>query len=552
MRILKGAALGFFGFLLSLAVIIFMVANLINGTVLSPDFITNEIDKIEFGPRIVNYANEEFDDDDGFPPEVRDALFTAIIDTEPVIKEALNTGINSIGAYLRGETDDPALSEVLSDTFFNSQFLQSVLAEVEVATLASTAIEERIPDDYAPAILDAITENEERIKSQLAAASQPVFDYLLSQTDTIDLLGTLRETVLTTDFVVTLLDGLDIASISSSFLSDELVAGLSAEMQFVSGALDEAVAALEPTIKSAVAEAGDQLLDYLTGASTTVRVEVSMAPVLNNLDDILVPAFLESAPPEWDLLSQSEQDSFLDNTISKVRDLIPASFTIDETIIGRDLPDRVRDGVNEVESALSEVRSEIAMALDDVEVQIDEPIPGFPIEASPRDIIGWFLDGYLILIALIAVLALAIIAIHHEVKGASRQLGIIALICGIIGAGVAFAASKFGITFAMEQIGEIPAAFADLPEMLLNDLLGPLRTVGYGLVGGGLVLIAVSLIYPRLRSRDAADAALPYEEPEPPVEEPELPAEEPEQPTEEPEPPAEEPEPPTEEPEQSA
>ncbi|MEE8354082.1 MAG: hypothetical protein V3S10_06450, partial [Dehalococcoidales bacterium] len=209
MAVLKGAALGFFGFILFLAVIIFMVANTVNGTVLSPSFITTEINKIEVGPRIVDFVSENLDDDDSFPPAARDALFSAIIDTEPVIKEALNAGINSIADYLRGETDDPALAGVLANTFFNAGFLQTVLAEVDVATLASAVIEEAIPGDYSAAILNAITENEERIKSQLAAASQPVFDYLLSRTATIDLLGILRETVLTSDFILTLLDGLD-------------------------------------------------------------------------------------------------------------------------------------------------------------------------------------------------------------------------------------------------------------------------------------------------------------------------------------------------------
>ena len=527
MGLLKGAALGFFGFLLFVAVIVFMVANTVNGTVLSPDFITAEVDKIEFGRMIVDYAGEDLVDDD-FPPAARDALFSAIIDTEPVIKQALNAGINSIADYLRGETDDPALSGVLANTFFNSRFLQSVLAEVDVATLASAMIEDTIEDESSSAILDALADNDERLKAQVAAASQPVFDYLLSRTATIDLLSILRETVLTTDFVLPLLDGLDIASISSSFLSDQLVSGLPADLGFLTDSLDEAVAALAPAIKSAVAAASEQLVDYITGASPTLRVEVSLGSVLDDLDATMREGFLSVVPTEWGGLPQSQQDSVLDDLIAQARELIPVSFTIDETMIGSDLPDQIRDGVTEAETTLSELRADIATAIDDLETEMEDP----------RTWIGWFLSGYIGLIALLLVLILAIVGLHREVKGATRQLGITALICGIVGAVGVFIGNNY--VAAQMNILDIPLAMADLPEIIINDVLAPFRGISYGLVGGGLVLIAVSLVYPRLRARDGAEVAAA--EPGPPAESGPLaesgPPAEPKPPAE-PEPPAE-------------
>ncbi len=503
MGVLKGAALGLFGFLLFLAVIVFMFANTVNGTVLSPDFITAEINKIEIGPRIVDYAGESLVDDEDFPPAARDALFSAIIDTEPVIKEALNAGINSIGDYLRGETDDPALSEVLANTFFNGRFVQSVLANVNVATLASASIEDAIPAEFSAAILSAIAENDELIKSQLAAASQPVFDYLLSRTDTIDLSSILRETVLTTDFILPLLDGLDIASISSSFLSEELLGGIPADMAFLDDSLEVAVAALTPAIKSAIAEAGDQLLDYIMGVSPTLRVEVSLAPVLEDLEATMRRTFLAAVPDQWGQLVQSVQDSFLDDLVSDARELIPVSFTIDETMIGGDLPGQVREGLAEAETALRDMRFDISNQIAEIEAGMD----------VPRTYIGWFLSGYLGLIALLAVVILAIIGLHREVKGATRQLGTTALICGIVGAVGVFIGDNY--VAARMNVLDIPLAMADLPKMLLDDIVSPFRVISYGLVGGGLALIAVSLIYPRFRARDVTDEAPPASDPEP-------------------------------------
>ncbi len=503
MGILKGAALGFFGFLLFLALIIFMVANTINGTVLSPDFITAEVDKIEIGPRVVDFAGDELVSDD-FPPAARDALFSAIIATEPVIKQALNAGINSIADYLRGETDDPALSGMLSNTFFNARFLQTVLAEVDVATLASATIEDVIPGDYSEAILGAITENDERIKAQLTAASQPVFDYLLSQTSTIDLMSILRETVLTTDFVLPLLDELDVVSIVSSLIEEDVRDALPDALEFLAAGLDEALGLFEEDIRNILASNIDQILDYITGTSSTIRVELSLAQLLDFIPGLGA--------------------------------YIPESFTIDETMIGSDLPDQIRDGVTEAETTLGELRADIATAIADFETGTEDP----------RTWIGWFLDGYIGLIALLAVVLLAIVGIHREVKGATRQLGITALVGGIVGVVTVFIGDNFFT--AQMNVLDIPLAMDDLPEILFNDVLSPFRTLSYGLVGGGLVLIAVSLIYPRLRARDTAEVAAAGSEP--PVE-PESPAQ-PEPLTEEPEPLAEEPEPPAEEPKPSA
>ncbi len=509
MGVLKGAALGFFGFLLFMAMIVFMVANTVNGTVLSPNFITAEISKIEIGPRIVDFVGEDLTGDD-FPPTARDALFAAIIETEPVIKQALNAGINSIGSYFRGEIEDPALSEVLASTFINSRFVQSMLAEVDVATLASAMIEDVMSAEYSGPILDALAENDERLKAQLVTASQPIFDYLLSRTASIDLLGILRETVLTTDFILPLLDGLDIASISSSFLSDQLVGGLPAELEFLNDSLDDAVAALTPAIKSAVAAAGDQMIEYMTGASQTVRVEVSLVSVLDDLEATMREAFLAAVPEQWRQMPQSQQDQLLDDFVAQARDLIPTSFTIDEMMIGSDLPNQIRDGLTEAETSLGEVRAEIATTIADFETQMEDP----------KTYIGWFLAGYMGLIALLIVVILAIVGLHREVKGATRQLGMTALICGIAGVVAVIIGGNF-VTAEMNVL-EIPRAMADLPEILLNDLLAPFRAISYGLVSGGVVLIAVSLVYPRYRARRASDGAPPAEEapPPPPAEQP--------------------------------
>ncbi len=323
-----------------------------------------------------------------------------------------------------------------------------------------------------------------------------------AQCSAIDLLSILRETVLTTDFILPLLNELDIASISSSFLSDQLKTGLTADLEFLSDSLDEAVAALAPAIKNAVAEAGNQLIDHITGISPTLRAEVSLAPVLDDLEDTMRQAFLDAVPTQWDELPQAQQDQLLDDFVTQVRNLIPTSFTIDETMIGSDLPDQIGDGLDKAETTLSKLRDDIAEDLAGIEDGLEEP----------RTYIGWFLGGYLGLIGLLAVLILAIVGLHRKVKESTRQLGTTALICGIVGVIAIFAGDSFFT--GLSNVLDIPQALADIPGILITDILAPFRTISYGLVGGGVVLIAVSLIYPRLRARDVANGAPSASDPE--------------------------------------
>jgi heme/copper-type cytochrome/quinol oxidase subunit 3 len=84
------------------------------------------------------------------------------------------------------------------------------------------------------------------------------------------------------------------------------------------------------------------------------------------------------------------------------------------------------------------------------------------------------------------------------VKDSSRNLGIVFFIFGA----VAFAAVLIAKFFALQQIAtaNIPEALNNVPGILLNDVISPLRLVSLICLIGGILLIATSLIYPRLKS----------------------------------------------------
>ena len=115
---------------------------------------------------------------------------------------------------------------------------------------------------------------------------------------------------------------------------------------------------------------------------------------------------------------------------------------------------------------------------------------------------GYFRLGYVCLIALIIVLILGIILLCRNVKGACRNLGIVFFIYGA-GALAVVLITKY---FALQKLAEanIPQALNNIPVILLNDVLSPLRLVSLVCLIGGILLIATSLIYPRLKQAKTA------------------------------------------------
>ena len=487
MGIVKGLALGLFGFLLFLSLIILGPGHTVNSTALSPDFIGAEIDKIRVSSIVSDVLSEQLaEDEDAFPEELETAIVRTVYEIEPVVKEQLKSAIRSVGDYLRGKKDDPELALVMGDTFLNATFVGAVLDKVDITDIAEKAVTEELPDEFADAALSVVSRHEAELKTRVAAATDPIFAYVLGKTDRVDLATVLRDTLLSTEFVIDLLTELDVASLSSDFLREIIADNLPEEVDIPDDRLDEAIAALEPAINEAMTAATDPVLDYLLGQATTLSVAVSLDTVMEDVEDILREAFLDSAPAG---LSQSERDRLLDEFLSEATAAIPSTVELDETVFGSDITNQITDALADAEDGLTEARNEIAEAIREAEETLEEP----------RLYVGYFLSGYMVLLALIAVCVLAIIALHRQVRGATRQLGITALTCGIL----EFAVVLLGRNFAVAKLAEvdIPQAVQGLPELLINDVTAPLQTLSIGLIAVGVILIAVSIVYPRMRQK---------------------------------------------------
>ncbi len=494
MQAIKVIGLSLLSFLLFVSLVIFSVAFMVNGTALNPKFITKEINRIDVSSIAIEIMEEEFEDDADFSEELKTALYDTIEETEPVIKSALNEAILSVGNYLRGKTDEPELAQVLSDTFLNGVFVADLLAAVDIPAVVEASIDtDEIDEELLASIIDTVSEIEPELKEQAAAASGPIFDYLLAETDSIDLKQTLRDTLLSTDFTTSLIDNLDISPLVSDFLEDNISDIIPGDLDFITDELDDTIAAIEPTLKQALSNNTDDILDYLLGETSTMSVVISLEPVRDNLEDALRQTVLDNLPPEWEGLPQAEIDQRVDDFITDAMDVIPDTFEFDEELLGSELPEQITDGLAEAEEALDEARDSIHDGLSEAEDRLDEA----------RGWLGWFITGYWGLIALIVVLILAIIGIYRQVKGASLHLGIMFLVLGIIEyAGILVSRSVIG---KLTWEWDIPVEpLQDPARQLLTDVTGPLATLNIGLIVVGIILIAAAILYPRLRPSETS------------------------------------------------
>ncbi len=722
MAVLKGLALSLLSFLLFLSLTLFGFAFILNSTLLNPNFITSELDKLDVSTITEELVTQQMTDQEmPFPEEVLSALTDAIPNLVSVINEQLNTALNDIYDYLLGKKDQPDLKTTLGNTFLNSEFLSSVLDELDLSLLVEQALQEQegeeggfpeelmtalidtineleptlkeniaavadpifkylldeeeqpgmrtalgdtflnsdfvnslldeldlaslveqlmegqtdvIYEEFITALVDTINEHETELKQNVAAATDPIFDYLLGETQDIDLALTLRNTVLSSDFVLSLIDKLAIYFMASEALGGTFTEQIPEEMEFLTEYLDDLMPEVASTIKQQIRDNVDQLLDYLLGQRESISIVISLGSITETLEDSLkehlremspaelepyieqivteqitaiVPAelqhlvdqaitdewvtqqantaadpvlryllgdspglnvtitlapivenmrepvkqeFLESPPPELAAIPESLLEQYFDDYFEELTQDIPSSIVIDDSMLGADLPSQIdslfqdlaqamptsfnigeilteaipsnmitdalheaegglgeaRESIADAEDQLGEVRQDVDEAIADFENTFEEPLLG---GSSLRQIIGYFQLGYKIAIALIAVLALGIILIHRQVKGATRGLGVTFLTYGLINYVSIILGKNIGGPRITDLVSRgdinIPQSLQELPMQFVNAFTSPLQTFSLIVLIVGAVLVVTSFVYPRLRPSAAED-----------------------------------------------
>jgi len=261
---------------------------------------------------------------------------------------------------------------------------------------------------------------------------------------------TLNYTILNPDFVVSELNKLDISSLAGELLSQQVPK----QGEFMAGAIDSAIADLEPWIKEQASTLIHSGYDYLMGRSPNLSLVISLEPAKENLKESLRKAILQSPPPELQGLPPAEQERYFNEFYQNFAGEIPSKFEFNES------------------SLSPEVKAGLEQA---------------------KQYIGYFQLGYKALIGFILLLILCIILIHRQVRSATRGLGTTFLTYGVLEYAGIFAAKYFAGT----QLGQlqIPASLQTWLPQFLSDFIAPLQMFSLGLLIAGVVLLIVSFVY---------------------------------------------------------
>jgi hypothetical protein len=309
------------------------------------------------------------------------------------------------------------------------------------------------------------------VKEQVSAAIYSVYDYLLGKRESPDLALTLKNTLLSSDFVVSLVDELDISSLAGEFLREQLTEEIPGEMEYMVESLDESlddiITEIEPWMKEQISAAADPMVDYLLGESQSLNVVISVEPVMESLRDNMRHAFLQSPPSEFTGLPQGELERRFDELYQEFSEQIPSTFELDESLLGTETPADIAEALVEVEEVLEQA----------------------------RQYVGYFQLGFKLLIVFIVLLIAGIILINRNVKTTTRGLGTTFLSYGVPWLVVTLVSKHFAGRWLAPF--DIPSSIQEFLPAFVNDSLAPMLMLSIGLVVVGIVLIIVSIVYKR-------------------------------------------------------
>jgi len=163
MTVLKGFAIGILSLLLFLSLSVFGVALMINSTLLNPDFVADELEKMNVSELIIDTAEEQIVEE--LPEDIlflKEAVYEVISDHEPWLKEQLNNAIYSGYDYLLGKTDDLEITISLEDL---KESLRDSLWRVSIKQLPEW-LSDSVDDGLKPYIYRHLHEFAENIPKE--------------------------------------------------------------------------------------------------------------------------------------------------------------------------------------------------------------------------------------------------------------------------------------------------------------------------------------------------------------------------------------------------
>ncbi len=459
MNALKGLGLALLGILTSLSLVIFGVAFTLNNTVLNPDFINEQIERLDISAIVDEAITEQLAEED-LSEGIRESLNSILPTIEQHIETEVSGIIDDVYDYLKGESSSLDLGLILEESVLNADFFISLLDELDLPALVEDFVSEQfvenLPEDIEALIsdpgeivADIAADLEPWLRQQAEVVIPPVVDYILGKSQDLNIvipLDTVREVIRENLWQ-------EISTLSTEGLKDifwesfqqspppelkEILWGYFLESPELAG--------LPPD------ELELYFDDYIDG--------LSGEEVDPYLDEFFAEFSLAELEPEFNQLFDEE-----------IGNNILASVEIDEETIGAEIPADIAEGLADAEETLGDA----------------------------REYIGYFQSGYWAVIALLLIAIAATILIKRNVRSSSRGLGIMFLIYGVF----TYAGILITKNVAESNMpGDIPTALQSWLPQLIDDSLAPLQMLAIGCSAVGVVLLVVSFIYKR-RSAEA-------------------------------------------------
>jgi DNA-directed RNA polymerase subunit RPC12/RpoP len=357
-------------------------------------------------------------------------------------------------------------------TVLNPDFVAAEVDSLEIAPMVEDVIDEALPEEIPAQIKNALSSTvvklEPSLKQGINSAVYYIYDYIKGKRNSPELLHMLRSTILSDEFLTTTIDELDTGSLIKSFVQDLFTEYLPAEISdisaYIDSMLEEFLTKHEAWIKEQLKSIAIPVADYIVGDIKSFNVEISLQPVLADLKEMILQNLPSMQIPGLSDLPPEMVEIYLDDMLDEY---LPSSFEFRNTMIGAGIPAQVASAVAEIENTLTIIRTYV----------------------------GYFQTGYILLIVFMLLLIAGIILIYHEVKGATRTLGIIFLISGAIDL-IFLLLMKGLVTDQLRQaITDLPTQIQTWLIQLVNNFTTPMQILSICFIVGGIVLIIVSIIY---------------------------------------------------------
>lgn len=201
MGFLKGIGLTFISIILFLSILLLGIGVTVNLTALNPGFVNRQIEKLD----IAGLINEKISEDpsaNDLPQAVRTFLDADLPTYSEEIKTAAEEANSRLYDYILGRTDTLDLNVVFGETILDPQLIYSLADRINWPSLADELVRKEIAKsggvnptfsyllDY---IDDAAVKLDPWFKSTLRQVVPPVRDYLLGQTQTLNVSISLEE-----------------------------------------------------------------------------------------------------------------------------------------------------------------------------------------------------------------------------------------------------------------------------------------------------------------------------------------------------------------------